>query len=885
MSPRSSRHYVGAALLLLGMIVLPGAKPPELPAPVKVNCKENDPAAPEWRQNAAPPGAIEMEESSGPVPSAVDMPIDTLYPWLDALLRACEEQAEVWLHELTEEDTSPAGKDDVCATASRAVRIVDGNDGRKYSNEELLKLVRDRQAAQNLARIGILAKNPGAVHPPTVIDPDSDGHRKEDLSRLQVDPRSAVFCGPKLVVSKAAKQVDSQGCPFCQSMKSCWASIVRAARVCLDDLHECFFGSPTFGWMGHHCCPFCQSMNSWAAGIVREVRVCLEDLQDCHLYSNDPNRRVRELLNSSEDLLSQYLSPEEIEALKKAACEPSSGSGEVQVSYEVAEQPAGRISTAYQWQPVHHGCPFCRSMKPCWASIVRATRVCAKDLHACFFGCEQNGGAAPGSEAAEPVAAPEHPEAPAPETTCPYLQQKQSKTGPCETPASIAATPLENLKKLERGQELLEQAECAQAAGQMDTACELYQKVQYLCPGSRLAATAEERVKVLSAVKQNQSETPAATEEESRGEEAPSCPFLKEQEAARKAPKAEPLQLGTPLENLEKLSQARKLFQQAQDNCYREDKIADVQALCREIHRLCPGSPIDRIAQAQFGQTMPSPVQARMFLTEALESILAENYQAACSIYRNMEQQWPVHSEFHQIAREQRLLIELNLGAGKLPRQPEKTHAAAEEASTLSCTEQQVAELLEDCQRALADGHYRKAAKLARQAQALDPECVAANALVFKTHLLIQVQEKARAEKKKPGIIGALVPLCPHMPAIDPAIVEDLERALTQHHADVVASRRSAGHAEESESAAMALDSAAVAHVMQFVHSQTGVEVDVSPRHGLRVRYECHSPAAISCFGAMADGLEYCLTMLSRLAPFSSDGSHMTPERVHGGIE
>ena len=81
----------------------------------------------------------------------------------------------------------------------------------------------------------------------------------------------------------------------------------------------------------------------------------------------------------------------------------------------------------------------------------------------------------------------------------------------CAPPVSIAATPLENLKKLEEAEKIIKEAEHAQAAGKMDKACELYQKAQYLCPDSRLAAIAHERVQVLSAVKKVQEQTTTAT--------------------------------------------------------------------------------------------------------------------------------------------------------------------------------------------------------------------------------------------------------------------------------------------------------------------------------------------------------------------------------------
>src|SRR5262249_34735260 len=60
--------------------------------------------------------------------------------------------------------------------------------------------------------------------------------------------------------------------------------------------------------------------------------------------------------------------------------------------------------------------------------------------------------------------------------------------------------------------------------------------------------------------------------------------------------------------------------------------------------------------------------------------------------------------------------------------------------------EAQVAELLEACQRAVADGEYAKARQLAERAVALDPECMAANALLLRSHLLTHARQARPTE-------------------------------------------------------------------------------------------------------------------------------------------
>ncbi|OAI39347.1 hypothetical protein AYO40_05880 [Planctomycetaceae bacterium SCGC AG-212-D15] len=913
MSTRWPTHCLGAALLLLGIVVLSGAKPPDLPAPVKVDCKEYDAAAPRWRQDGIPAEAAEAEE--GPIADgAAELAIDTLYPWLDALMRACEEQVEVWFHELKQAD-GPRQSLPVTEGLTRASKWQPWF--------------------------------PAPTLPLTLARGEVSGAMLAEVEK-EIAP---LF---KPTQQERTEATEKTGCLFCAWMNDCWPSIGRAAQACCQDVHGCFLGrgvvtashSVRIVAQGQH-------ITFWASEKTNACR----DAADVECRAQALRQRGRSMVIVADSFpdpaLTQYLSHEELESLKTA----TGRTGNVSVEGEITEQKPGRIGAAYVWVPARKsGCPCCAAMKSCWASIVRAATVCMDDFHACFFG---NGEAADASESAEPTATP----CPDETSVCPFMREKKAESCADRMPApaaSMAATPLENLKKLEQADKFFRRAEQAQAAGHFDQACELYEKVQYVCPGSPLAARAEERVKVLSAVKQAQDFTATAVEKQSHREEpkkpalvtrtfviagikpvrvrvpgkgwtepydpsrdgpvedllirlitetiepetwqanggagtidyfplgkslvvtqradiaelvgklltairhlqkqeksnpepakgvGSACPYLREKEAAQNAAKSAPPSLGTPLENLQKLTEARKLLDRAQ-RCADEGNIREAQDLYRQIHELCPGSPLDRMAREQIGQVTPPG-------TKAAEVIDA-----------------------------------------KPP-----------------CIDEQVAELLEDCQRALADGHYRKAARLARQAQALDPECVAANALVFKAHLLIQVQEKARGARVRTTPVGAVVPLVPHMPEVDPALVQALEQSLAvgadvtirHHQVDDLMRRYHQCYKEGKYAAAMQLAVRAeemdpeyvkslfarpggmsqrnpaeeaetvpgrsnslrredmdcpLHHLLRYVHNKTGVEMEMSARGDLRIHCECHCPTAVFCLTTAADTLDCYLTWI-----------------------
>jgi tetratricopeptide (TPR) repeat protein len=491
-------------------------------------------------------------------------------------------------------------------------------------------------------------------------------------------------------------------------------------------------------------------------------------------------------------------------------------SNEVDISTDEdpQEQPPAKLGGVLtKWgffpnKPVIEQCPLCRAARACAECVNCAVNTCVQEARVCFLCNEQDSP----EEAAEPQDSEcDTPKAPTPanpcpkqESACPYMQNKASQVPQAsrERPVDhMSATPLDNLKKLDHAQKLMQAAEAAQKASQMDKACELYQKIQYVCPGSRLAVIAEERVKVLTAIKAVQQQNAPAGEEQEKAPEkkedvpqtsAPpasgACTFVMKRFVIVAPSTAEVTT--TVLENLKNLEQAHKMFEEAHQ-CLRAGMTDQACALFRQIHLVCPGSPVDRIASIQCEVLLAKLNESRMLLRQAMEQVLDNHYEDACKVYETLEKICP-GSFCAQIAAEHLALLHDRMTAARAKELRERGMAIQaavggveeqntpeQKATPCPCDTEKVAELLEACQRALTDGHYKQAEALAREALELDPESVGANALVYRTHLLVQIEKKIKAaerlgKRKK----AAVVPLKPHMPEVDPTVVQDFEQVL-----------------------------------------------------------------------------------------------------------
>jgi hypothetical protein len=197
------------------------------------------------------------------------------------------------------------------------------------------------------------------------------------------------------------------------------------------------------------------------------------------------------------------------------------------------------------------------------------------------------------------------------------------------------------------------------------------------------------------------------------------CPYLQRTESGKHSAETADDMPQDVLDNLDKLEQAHLLAQQA-ERCLRRGRPDLASRRYEEIKALCPGSRYDRLATQQLQSMRGASPSGE--LAEPIRATRTEHL----------------------------------LNTGPKPK----------------CVEEQVAELLEECQRAYADGRYRKAARLARRALVLDPECVAARALVAKTERLFHLTGRPKT--------AAPVGIQPSLPPADPTTAEALDRVLRE---------------------------------------------------------------------------------------------------------
>ncbi len=217
------------------------------------------------------------------------------------------------------------------------------------------------------------------------------------------------------------------------------------------------------------------------------------------------------------------------------------------------------------------------------------------------------------------------------------------------------------------------------------------------------------------------------------------CPYLRQQAADRHVRlMADPQVTQDVLGNLKRLVEADRLFEVAGE-LLRDGYVSEAMTCYDVIRRLVPGSRFE----AQVAEAL-----AEFGIGTAAEA--AEEPQAEPQRKRDADSQ----------------------------DQEEEQPGVAE----------QVAGLMKACRLALEAGDIARAADLARQACALDPECVGADPLIYKLHLLNSDPPKCSprsssecprrqepAEEAEPPVT-----LRPELPPIDPGVVGALDGLLPE---------------------------------------------------------------------------------------------------------
>ena len=208
-----------------------------------------------------------------------------------------------------------------------------------------------------------------------------------------------------------------------------------------------------------------------------------------------------------------------------------------------------------------------------------------------------------------------------------------------------------------------------------------------------------------------------------------SCPYLKMKMLRPTAPPA-PVADCTPLDNLRKLRQARRLLEQAEYYA-RTGHPAAADALYRRVKALCPGSRYDDLASERM---------EKMHAGTSTGTGQAESEEPAA----------------------------------------DKPQSRAVPMPPVGCAER-VEDLLQQCHQALRAGDRVLGLKCALQARRLDPEGFAAHPLVVRLRLLEQLGDPCPAGRVAAGgARGVLLGLRPVLPPVDAGVVQALEKLQAQ---------------------------------------------------------------------------------------------------------
>jgi hypothetical protein len=230
--------------------------------------------------------------------------------------------------------------------------------------------------------------------------------------------------------------------------------------------------------------------------------------------------------------------------------------------------------------------------------------------------------------------------------------------------------------------------------------------------------------------------------------EVPTCPHLRQQAAGRHAQQlADPEVGGDVMSNLERLLEADRLLETGRELA-RQGHVCEALDCFGKIEQTCPGCYDERI-------------------TDVLADIFSGVYDGAPEAQENGGEGTPDKASRAEDVRQ--------------PPCPKCEKMHAERAGV----QEQVIGLMKACHLAMSAGRTGRAAALAREAYALDPQRVTADPLVYKTHLLALKQDRPRsdrpARKSRPSKRPAPVALvCPPLPVIDPQVPAALDRVLAE---------------------------------------------------------------------------------------------------------
>jgi hypothetical protein len=380
------------------------------------------------------------------------------------------------------------------------------------------------------------------------------------------------------------------------------------------------------------------------------------------------------------------------------------------------------------------------------------------------------------------------------------------------------------------------------------------------------------------------------------------CPYLRQQMIDKHACQIADPEIGRDvLANLECLREADDLLELAKKLAC-DGFFAEAMVCCDRAAKLCPGSPCAQRAADTLHDLARGIVPSTTDTEESAEPQPDEPTGpcSQCDLF------WL------------QLFVSIGLsqtwsGGMTLPN-PNYMRDSADLEPGL---EPMVCGLMKACHLLMSQGMQHQAAELARQAYALDPQRVMADPLIYKMHLLAESPTPTPAdsseerepptcpycpsigkpireivpEKKKKSKDGPTTLLVPPLPPIDYEVVPVLDDMLTESATE---EQPSTGAEEASEAESPAGWQDLIEMLLGEVPFDAGMDADGS----LRLSCECavgdnvyhvrygHGALAIwktTDAGKSEDPrqVEYEWDRLW----FTDMPSHLTPERVHGGLE
>lgn len=359
------------------------------------------------------------------------------------------------------------------------------------------------------------------------------------------------------------------------------------------------------------------------------------------------------------------------------------------------------------------------------------------------------------------------------------------------------------------------------------------------------------------------------------------CPYLRDKAVQASAPPAvAPEQLGTVLDNLAKLQQARRVFAKAEHH-FRAGDYDRADEYYGRVMELCPGSRWDAEARARryavaVLKMLQEAGQSAVEEAEPAQQVEPPPCEPACSDAPNDAGMQQFKQKFIELLDQARAALEAgdfqkakNMAqeAAGLETPDNSAEEAAESPTPDNCAK--VAELVEAAQRAYAAGCHCEAQAYVEQALELDPDCPAAKALQGQL-TESQTEERGGAESQSDDEdvpdCGQEPPMpqepphCPRLgfrhrlPPVDPMMIEALQKALVEMENAATPKRDGWFASERCQNRPLAEVGKWMQKAVDAFCDEVGVDVDLNSPRGPRGQVRLQVGSMAVCMKVRSDG-------------------------------